>query len=185
MARLRSIAMSGAAGDVLEIGCGTGLGFEYVPWQSVRTYVATDPDEFMLRRARKRVARLPREAQSKLRIEEAAAESLPVADASIDVVISALVFCTVKDVSRALSEVSRVLRPGGQLRLIEHVAGHGLTAALQKAVQPVYGWMAADCQLRRETEGAVEASEFELEVLERFSLGPILPGFVGVATKRE
>jgi hypothetical protein len=77
------------------------------------------------------------------------------------------------------------LKPGGQLRLVEHVAGQGVTGGVQAIVQPVYGWFAAGCQLRRDTEGDVRRTGFELDVLERFSLGPLWPAFTGIATRRD
>lgn len=182
MARLRDLIVGGAEGRVLEIGCGTGLDLLHVNWARVESYVATDPDVFMLQRAEKRAADLPPEARAKLSFQVAPAEAVPLPDASVDAVISALVFCTVQDSQRALAEVRRVLRPRGELRLIEHVVGAGVPGMLQRVVQPVYGWMAASCQLRRDTETAVRDAGFDLKVIERFSLGPIWPGFAGVAT---
>jgi ubiquinone/menaquinone biosynthesis C-methylase UbiE len=183
MNRLRAEVVGSASGSVLEVGCGTGLNFAYVNWMDVESYVATEPDAFMLQKAREKASELPPEAQARLRLEEAPAESVPATDASVDVVIATLVFCTVQDMAQALAEAKRVLRPGGQLRLVEHVAGTGARGTMQRIVQPVYGWMAADCHLRRDTEAAVKAAGFELEVTERFSLGPIWPAFVGIATK--
>jgi ubiquinone/menaquinone biosynthesis C-methylase UbiE len=183
MAGLRDVVVGGAAGKVLEIGCGTGLDFDHVNWENVESYLATDPDVFMLQRARARASQLPPEAQSRLEVQEAPAEDLPCEDARFDTVIASLVYCTVSDLDGALAETRRVLKPGGQLRLIEHVAGHGFAGMMQRVVQPVYGWMAADCQLRRDTETAVRSAGFELEVSQRFSLGPLWPGFAGIATK--
>jgi SAM-dependent methyltransferase len=183
MARLRDLIVGGATGNVLEIGCGTGLDFPHINWANIESYVATDPDVFMLQRAEQRASELPPESRAKLEVRVAPAEALPFDDGSMDVVVAVLVFCTVENTERALLEVRRVLRPGGQLRLVEHVAGAGFGGALQRVVQPIYGWMAADCQLRRDTEAAVRAAGFDLEVIERFSLGPIWPGFAGIATK--
>lgn len=180
---LRDLIAGGATGRVLEIGCGTGLNLTHVNWANVESFDATEPDIYMLRRAREKAATLPQEIQAKIQFYEIPAEALPFDDASVDVVIATLVFCSVSQLDRALAEVWRVLKPGGRLRLIEHVGGDGFTGGLQAVVQPVYGWFAAGCQLRRDIENEVRRAGFDLEVTRRFSLGPIWPAFVGIATK--
>jgi ubiquinone/menaquinone biosynthesis C-methylase UbiE len=183
MGPLRDLIVGGAEGRVLEVGCGTGLSLAHVNWPAVERYDATDPDVHMLQRAREKADALPPELRVKVALQEAPAERLPFADGSFDAVITSLVLCTVVDLDAALAELKRVLVPGGELRLIEHVGGEGFAGGLQAVVQPVYGWFAAGCQLRRDIEGAVRRAGFELEVMRRFSLGPIWPGFAGVATK--
>ncbi len=180
---LRDFAAGEASGRVLEIGAGTGLNFDHFDWSKVESLDATEPDFHMLKRAQVRLGAMPAEVQAKVRLHEAPAEALPFADGSMDVVVATLVFCTVADPDKAFAEAWRVLRPGGQLRLFEHVAGHGFAGGLQTAVQPVYGWISAGCKLRRDTEADARRAGFELEVAQRFSLGPIWPGFAGVATK--
>ena len=77
----------------------------------------------------------------------------------------------------------RVLKPGGRLRLVEHVRGKGRVATVQGLVQPVWGWAAAGCHLSRNTELAVAAAGLRLQVQERFKMGPILPAVRGIATR--
>jgi ubiquinone/menaquinone biosynthesis C-methylase UbiE len=180
---IRRQVAGGAKGRVLEIGCGTGLTFEHYDWNQVESVDATEPDTYMLRKAEEKARKLPLDARSKVRVQEAPAEDMPFADASFDTVVSNLVLCTVFDPQRSLAEVQRVLRPGGEFRLFEHVAADGFTGTVQRFIQPVYGWMAAGCQLSRDTESAVRAAGFQLNVLERTSLGPIWPAFIAVATK--
>jgi ubiquinone/menaquinone biosynthesis C-methylase UbiE len=179
---VRDTVAGGAKGRVLEIGCGTGLNLERYDWSQVESLEATEPDIHMLQRAQARAAALPPEVQSRVRLQEARAEALPFADGSFDTVVDTLVLCTVYDQRQALTEVMRVLRPGGELRLAEHVRGEGFTATVQRVIQPAYGWMAAGCQLTRETEAAVRESGFELQTTPE-SFGALWPGFVGVATK--
>ena len=180
---MREFVAGQAAGRVLEVGCGTGLNLPYYDWSKVESLDATEPDSYMLRRAQARAATSLGEAGAKVRFHEAPAEALPFADASFDTVVATLVFCTVADPVRAVSEVVRVLKAGGQLRLMEHVRAEGIKGEVQKIVQPVYGWMAAGCQLHRDTEATIRAAGMELQVTERTSLGPLWPAFVGVATK--
>ena len=183
MRRLRPKVAGRAAGRVLEVGCGTGANLAFYDWPRVDSLDATEPDVYMLRRAQRRLAGLPADLRAKVRLQEAPAEALPFPDAAFDVVVATLVFCTVADPGRALAEVRRVLKPGGALYLMEHVAADGFAGGVQRFVQPVYGWLAAGCQLTRRTEDALRAAGFELAVEERVSFGPLWPGFLGVATK--
>ena len=174
----------GGSGRVIEIGCGTGHNLLHYSWGKVDSLEVTEPDPFMLRRAAARAATLDPAARTKVTLNEAPAEVLPFPDASFDTAVATLVLCTVSDLDRALAEIRRVLRPGGQLRIVEHVKAGGTTARVQRIVQPVYGWVAAGCQLSRETESAVARQGFDLEVTQRTTMGgPLWPTFAGVATK--
>ena len=73
------------------------------------------------RRCARRLARRLQRHGRAARIVDAPAERLPLADASVDTVVSTLVLCTVADPERTLSEIARVLRPDGQLLFVEHV----------------------------------------------------------------
>ncbi|HEX5371083.1 MAG TPA: methyltransferase domain-containing protein, partial [Dehalococcoidia bacterium] len=116
--------------------------------------------------------------------QEVAAEQLPFGDASIDFAVVTLVLCTVANPARSLAELRRVLKPGGELRVIEHVKAQGFWANVQRLVQPVYGWVAAGCHLDRNTEQQLRDAGFELQVTERLSLGgPLWPMFVAVARR--
>lgn len=179
----RELVCGGASGRVLEIGCGTGANFSHYAWARLDALEASEPDPFMLRRAQKRATRLASLAQEKLRIVQAPAEFLPFEDASFDCVVSTLVLCSVESLDAALNEIARVLRPGGELRFLEHVAGHGLEARVQRVFQPAYGWLAAGCQLTRHTEEALRAASFEVSVQQRLRFGPLFPVIRGVAKK--
>lgn len=114
-ARRRTL-LRAARGTVVEIGAGTGLNVPHYP-DGTSELVLTEPDAAMRRRLEKRLDRHGRTA----RIVDAPAECLPLPDASVQTVVSTLVLCTVEDPERTLREVARVLRPDGQLLLIEHV----------------------------------------------------------------
>lgn len=178
MRPLRTFAAGGATGRVLELGCGTGANFEYYDWTSVQAVDATEPDPFMLRKARARAEAAP---PAKLRLHEAAAEDLPFDDESFDTAVATLVLCTVARPERALAEVRRVLRPGGSLRVAEHVRGEGTLGSIQDFVQPVYGWFSAGCVLGRATEEYLIAAGFRVEVESRANMGLGMPGLLAVA----
>jgi ubiquinone/menaquinone biosynthesis C-methylase UbiE len=91
----------------------------------------------------------------------AAAEALPFRDGVFDTVVSGLVLCSVTDPARALSEAKRVLRPGGELRALEHVRStRPWRGRLQDAIQPAWTWFAGGCHPNRTTEQSVEAAGF-------------------------
>jgi ubiquinone/menaquinone biosynthesis C-methylase UbiE len=175
---MRAFAAGGATGRVLELGCGTGANFAYYDWTKAESVDAIEPDPFMLARARAKAEALP---AGKLTLHEATAEALPFPDGSFDTVVATLVLCTVQDPFTAITEVRRVLKPGGSFRLVEHVRGQGRWAGFQDFVQPVYGWLAAGCVLGRPTELTLAAAGFDLDVEQRPAFGPGMPGVVGVA----
>jgi ubiquinone/menaquinone biosynthesis C-methylase UbiE len=181
LAPLRDLVAGDATGRVLEIGCGTGANLAYYRWAALESLEATEPDRFMLARAETKARKLPLLAREKLRLSQAPAESLPFADGHFDAVVATLVLCSVAQPEQALREIRRVLKPGGVLRLLEHVRGQGTEARIQRIVQPVYGPLAADCHLDRPTEALLTAADFRLEVLQRPRLGPLFPAFVGLA----
>jgi ubiquinone/menaquinone biosynthesis C-methylase UbiE len=158
-------------GDVLEIGAGTGANFEY--YSDEARVTAFEPDPYMLERARPKL-------RPNIDLRQAPAEALPVADASSDVVVATLVLCTVDDVPRTLSEVRRVLRPGGRLIFIEHVRAEGFGGRVQDVVKPVWRYFGAGCNLNRRTEQALRDARFDITSIEQTRLA-VLPAIYGTA----
>lgn len=171
LGKIRLGLVGAASGRILELGAGTGANFPYYEWDRVTSVVATEPDPYMLRRARERARRygLP------IELHQYPAEALPFPDASFDTVVATLVFCTVADPRRALTEIRRVLTPGGSFRFVEHVrAPGGLAASLQDLIDPVWTRLAAGCHLNRQTTATVEAAGFEVAMLAEHHL-PLTP----------
>ena len=184
LAPIRRLLAGGAHGRVLEIGAGTGPNLEYYDWSKVEALEVTEPDPFMLAHLNKKLEALPAEVRARVHVQEVPAEQLPFDDASFDVAVVTLVLCTVADPARSIAELRRVIKPGGELRIIEHVRAKGVWARVQRLVQPVYGWMIAGCQLSRDTEQALRDAGFDVQVTERRSFGgPLWPAFVAVATR--
>jgi ubiquinone/menaquinone biosynthesis C-methylase UbiE len=149
--RWRRWLVGGARGRTLDLGCGTGRNLPWLP-STVRG-IALDPSWDALARARRRA---PRAA-----LVQARAEALPFRGAVFDTVLSGLVFCSVDDPARGLAEVRRVLRPDGELRMLEHVRARAQwRARLQDAVQPAWTRITGGCRPNRDTEAAVARAGF-------------------------
>lgn len=145
-------------GDVLDVGCGPGTNFpHYAPAARV---TAVDYNQHMLEHARRALAEPHR---ATIEVRQADAMALPFADASFDAYVSTLVLCSVPDLDRAVEEAWRVLRPGGALRLFEHVrSASPWKAHLQGWLSPAWGIVADGCHLDRETHRAFIARGFEV-----------------------
>jgi ubiquinone/menaquinone biosynthesis C-methylase UbiE len=164
-----------ARGEVLEIGCGTGFMFEhYLPAHArVR---AIDIDDDFLERAISRSGRYP----NIIEIAKGDAQSLTFPDASFDAVVACLVFCSIPDAARALAEAHRVLRPGGSLRLIEHIASdHPIERTLMHLADPL--WLHLNeqgCHMNRSTIDTVRSIFVDVTIHERFQIfSSTLPAF--------
>jgi ubiquinone/menaquinone biosynthesis C-methylase UbiE len=132
-----------ASGDVLDVAIGTGLNLPHYPPGTRLTGVDLSP--VMLAAAATRAADLGLSVD----LSEAAAEHLPIADASFDTVVCTLALCSVTDDRAAIAEMHRVLRPGGQLLLLDHVAAtNRLLLALQRLWDKVTLRFAGDYQTR-------------------------------------
>jgi SAM-dependent methyltransferase len=181
----RRFAAGEARGRVIEIGAGTGANLPYYDWSKVEALYLTEPDPHMAKRMQRRIDSLPPEARDKVHVHEAPAESLPFADHEFDCAVVTLVLCSVADLPASLQELRRVLKPDGELRLVEHVKGGALVAPAQKLVQPVYGWLAGGCNLSSETESQLREAGFSLTITGRPSFGgPLSPGISGIARPR-
>jgi len=173
--------VAGAKGTVVEIGAGAGGNLPH--YRDADDLILTEPDPAI----RARLDRRRSLARVRLEVLDATAGALPLPDASADVVVSAFVLCTVPDVAAALGEARRVLRPGGELRLLEHVRADGRMAHVQDAIRPLWSRLSAGCQPNRATLAAVERAGFTLVASETVGpavrLGPALLPMV-LATAR-
>lgn len=170
-------------GRILDLGCGTGAMFPYYNEVLSLEVRAVDPDPFMLRKASRRASAL----NLTVDLTEADGQSLPYQDASFDAVISSLVLCTVPDVDATLDELARVLRPGGELRVFEHVKAEGWRGAVQQGLEPLWHEVARGCHLRRDTERRLSHhSNFEVEELTHLPIGitPVRPFIRGKLRRR-
>lgn len=168
--------VAAAHGAVVEIGAGYGATFAFYP-AAVTSVLALEPDPTLRGLALAATATAP----VPVTVQDGRAESLPTADASIDVVVSSLVLCSVADQSAALAEAVRVLRPGGLLLFYEHVrSAHPVLAVAEDLVTPLWSRMAGGCHPNRDTAASIAAAGLAVHGLERFGFSA-LPGNPRVA----
>lgn len=168
---------------VLEIGPGQGANLRY--YRPGTRLIAVEPAPQMHRGLR----RAARRQGIELDLHPTAAESLDLADASVDAVVSTLVLCSVRDPRAVLGEVRRVLRPGGRFVFIEHVAADPGSRLhwVQGWLRRPWAWSFEGCELRRNTGAIIRAAGFESVEEERFrvssALMPFSPHVAGVAIR--
>jgi ubiquinone/menaquinone biosynthesis C-methylase UbiE len=149
LAQRRRSLLAGLRGVVVEIGAGTGANLPHYPSEDVELHLC-EPDPDMRAVLERKLA-----GRARVTVHAAAAEALPFGDGSVDTVISTLVLCSVADVDRAVAESFRVLRPGGELRFLEHVASEGWRGAVQRGLDPIWHRCAGGCHLHRDPLAAV------------------------------
>ena len=178
---LRESLLAAASGDVLEIGGGTGANLPFYR-PGAGSLMITEPDTAMLRRLQRRA----REQAPLAKILRAPAEDLPFEDGTFDTVVSTMVLCGVSDQPRALRQLRRVLRPGGQLLFIEHVRSGDPGLAHH---QDRMNWMCQfvmRCDCNRPTLTSVEEAGFAVTGVEHLSMAKapsfVSPLIVGTAT---
>jgi ubiquinone/menaquinone biosynthesis C-methylase UbiE len=169
---LRQGLLADASGRVLEIGGGTGANLPFYGL-AVESLTVTEPELPMLRRLQRRA----REAAPLAKVTRAAAEDLPFEDGTFDVAVSTLVLCGVSDQPRALQELRRVLRPGGQLMFIEHLRSDEARIARMQNRMNALNRFVAGCECNRPTLDSIRSAGFDVTQLERTTL-PKAPPFV-------
>lgn len=166
----REELLAGLSGRVLEVGAGNGMNFSHYP-DTVDRVVALEPEPYLRTKALEAAGSAP----VPIEVVDAVADPLPMEAGAFDSVVASLVLCTVPDPATALAEMRRVLRPEGELRLMEHVrSGHPRKARIQGWADRSGIWprVAGGCHCSRDTLAEVEGAGFEIAKVRDFDLGP-------------
>lgn len=166
---------------MLEIGADTGANLDYYPTDI--ELVVLEPSPYMQRYFRQKIEDTGPSAE----IHTGVAEQILFDDQSFDSVISTLVLCSVNDLRQSLSEISRVLKPGGTFYFIEHIAASddNWLRTLQNWITPLWKRVTDGCHPNRETDELIRHSGFTDIKMEqtRVKLPVVSPHIIGSAVK--
>lgn len=186
MAGYREQALAGLTGSVIEVGAGNGLNFAHYP-AGVTAVLAVEPDPYLRNIAERHAARAP----VGVTVQDGVAERLPAADGAFDAAVVTLMLCSVADQRAVLAEVRRVVRPGGELRFLEHVraATPGLSRIQRVLDATVWPFFGGGCHVGRDTLAAIAAAGFTVTRHEAFQFpvtripAPASPHVWGMASR--
>lgn len=172
-------------GRLLLVGMGPGEDLHHLPPQ-VTEVIGIEPSESMRRAAQPEIDRAEQRGVH-VELLDAVAEKLPLADNSVDSVLFAYVLCSVDDPRAAIEEAQRVLRPGGVIGVIEHVAGPpgSWLSRVQNVVAPGWRFVAAGCRVNQNTRAVFEAAGIDTTSLADVTLvnvPPVSAALVGTVT---
>lgn len=168
---------------IVEVGVGYGANFRYM--KTGTKVIAIEPNADMRDILRARAEKFGIE----LEIHELGAENIPIESNCVDMVLGSLVLCSVKNPPKVLSEVKRILRPGGKFVFVEHVRAHknSWICKVQRMVKGSWKWFFEGCNVTRDTGRIIQLagfSEVNQDVFaQRTIFVPIIPHIAGVAIK--
>lgn len=157
---LRSGVVPRAEGDVFEIGCGGGINQKYYDPQRVTSYSGIDPSAKLLDYARAAAQSKGWEAD----IRQGVGEDIPFDDNRFDTAVCTFTLCSVEDPAKVLSELQRILKPGGKLLFLEHgLSPDSGVAQWQRRIEPVWKPVMGGCHLSRPVTASVRRAGYGLE----------------------
>jgi ubiquinone/menaquinone biosynthesis C-methylase UbiE len=181
---LRRELLAGATGQVVDLGAGIGLNLPHLGPEVERVHLV-EPDPHMIRRLERTLTSIGSDADQSVAgravVHRARAEALPLPDSEVDTVLATLTLCTVADVAATMTEIRRVLRPGGQVLVLEHVRSTSpRMAAWQDRLQRPWRWFGAGCNPNRDTGKALTAAGFDVSPLRRIAVRglPMTPEWI-------
>jgi ubiquinone/menaquinone biosynthesis C-methylase UbiE len=184
MMKQRQKTVPQATGRVLEIGIGSGLNLPFYNPDKVEHLWGLDPSSEMWtfsKKAREKVG-------FDVEFINSGAENIPLDDNSADTVLFTYALCTIPDVPTALSEIRRVLKPGGCVLFCEHgAAPDEAVMRWQNRLNPIWQKIGGGCHLNRRIPMLLEQSGFILQELEASYIMGFKPAsfnFWGAATLR-
>jgi 2-polyprenyl-3-methyl-5-hydroxy-6-metoxy-1,4-benzoquinol methylase len=155
--RLRRENLAGLSGRILEVGAGTGTNFEFYP-DTVTEVVAVEPERLLAGHAQQAAAAAPVPVTVSTDTVE---QFLAAGNEPFDAVVCSLVLCSIDNPNTVLQQLRSLLRPGGELRYLEHIASTGGRARLQKiADATVWPRLFGNCHTHRNTEESIVGAGF-------------------------
>lgn len=180
MKRQRPDVINKAAGTVLEIGFGSGLNLPY--YKNVKKLYALDPSQELFELARERIKKV----QFGIEYLRVSAERIPLADNSVDSVVSTWSLCSITHPEIALKEIYRVLKSTGKFAFIEHgKSPKKFTAKVQKFLTPVWKNLAGGCHLDRDIDMLISNAGFNIQKIEKNQENPLFFMFKGVTVAKK
>ncbi len=165
--RHRAKVVPEARGRVLEVGIGSALNLPFYS-SEVSGLWGIDPSETLLRMARRQTREAPFPVELSLRTGEA----LGFDDHSFDTVVMTWVLCSTADPAATLTEIARVLKPGGAFLFAEHgLSPEAKVAAWQHRIDPAWTRIAGGCHLNRRIDALISAAGFSFDRLAAAYLG--------------
>lgn len=159
---LRRENLAGLSGRVLEVGAGIGTNFPHYP-ASVDEVIAVEPEPRLAARARAAADAAP----ARVTVSGETAESLSGGE-PFDAVVCSLVLCSVGDPGAVLRRLYSLLRPGGELRYLEHIASAGARGRFQRFVDAtLWPRLFGNCHTHRDTERSIVEAGFEVDTSRR------------------
>ena len=159
----RSSVVGHASGIVLEIGFGSGLNIPY--YKEVTKLYALEPSDGLFALSQEETKSYPFPIEH-LRVS---AEEIPLADDSVDSVVSTWTLCSIPHPEIALREIFRVLRPGGKFLFIEHgKSPRRIVFWLQRILTPISKHITWGCHMDRDMERLIIAAGFKIQEIEKF-----------------
>jgi len=182
-AKHRNEQLASVDGEVLEIGVGTGLNLPHYP-PHVRKITTADPNPGMNKRLQRRIDETGIEVDTQI----ISSESLPFDEATFDCVVSTITLCSIPDVKQAMSELYRVLKPGGRIHFLEHgLSPDAKVAKWQRRLNWLQRRFADGCTLTLEVPELLATQPFSSAVIDNFYMEktPRTHGYMyrGVAVK--
>lgn len=183
MTRLRQRYVAQATGDVLEIGIGSGLNLAHYA-DDVRSITGVDPAAELTEIAKRRA----QEKGLPVEVIGVSGEELPAESNSFDSIVCTWTLCTIPNPYRAVDEMRRVLKPGGQLIFVEHGKSDDRNIAKwQRRVEPLWKKIGGGCHLTRRADELLTDGGFRIDSFESgYEEGPKIAAFMmhGLASQR-
>lgn len=148
---------------ILEIGSGTGANLKHYHFSDIQSLILSDI------KLSKSIKKTHKRNIYKFDLVQLDVQDMPFKDNSFDYVIHTLVFCSVGDVDKGLSEIKRVLKSDGELIFIEHVLPSKKTLkSLFSFLNPAWRKIASGCNLNRDYLKSLKKNNFSISVHKNF-----------------